>query len=91
MSDSDWKEQAVRQSSDRLDTDEQGSLPEEQGSSVDPRALALMADLHLIDALLTNLSERSRDRKEQRIGLASCQPDFATERAHVKCHRGDQQ
>lgn len=69
MSESSWKEEAVRQSSQWLDTDGDAPIPDQE-SSADHSLLVHMADLQLIDALLTNMSEPAGVQNEQRIRAA---------------------
>ena len=66
MSESSWKEEAARQSSQWLDTDEQPSIPDPE-TSANREYLEHVADLQLVDALLASMSEPAISEKENRI------------------------
>lgn len=70
MSQPSWKDEADRWSSDWLDAHEGGDSTADQSGDEPPngdKAESYFADLLLVDALLTNMSEENVDRKEQRV------------------------
>lgn len=70
MSQPSWKDEADRRSSDWLDAHEAGDSTVGQSGAQPPNgdeAESYFADLLLVDALLTNMSEDRVERKEQRV------------------------
>ena len=67
MRDSEWREKADQQSSDWIDTDGRDSEPLTDQVPMDDQALERIADLRLVDAILSSLSALTNTDQSERI------------------------